>query len=151
MELAEAHASLKMPPGAKPAPWRMLLAFVGCGAMVSVGYMDPGNWSTGLAGGARYGYALLCVVLLSSMAAMFLQHLSLKLGVASGRDLAQACKDAYPRWVQRGFLERSLQVPNVHGRLVCMQAGVCLWGVTSRRAKGMACGLPLGSLKMVAS
>jgi manganese transport protein len=67
--------------------------------MVSVGYMDPGNWSTGLAGGARYGYALLCVILLSSLAAMFLQHLSLKLGVASGRDLAQACKDAYPTWV----------------------------------------------------
>jgi hypothetical protein len=58
---------------------------------------QPGNWSTGLAGGARYGYALLCVVLLSSLAAMFLQHLSLKLGVASGRDLAQACRDAYPR------------------------------------------------------
>lgn len=59
--------------------------------------MDPGNWSTGLAGGARYGYSLLCVILLSSAAAMFLQHLALKLGVAAGRDLAQACRDAYPR------------------------------------------------------
>ncbi|KAI8462637.1 MAG: natural resistance associated macrophage protein [Monoraphidium minutum] len=97
LSLPEAHASLKVP-GAGASPWRMMLAFVGCGAMVSVGYMDPGNWSTGLAGGARYGYSLLCVVLLSSAAAMFLQHLALKLGVAAGRDLAQACRDAYPRW-----------------------------------------------------
>lgn len=61
---------------------------------------DPGNWATGLAGGAQFGYHLLFVVLLSSVAAMFLQHLALKLGVASGRDLAQACRDAYPRCVQ---------------------------------------------------
>jgi NRAMP (natural resistance-associated macrophage protein)-like metal ion transporter len=59
---------------------------------------DPGNWATGLAGGAQFGYSLLFVILLSSIAAMFLQHLALKLGVASGRDLAQACRDAYPRW-----------------------------------------------------
>lgn len=77
----------------------MLLAFAGCGTIISVGYMDPGNWATGLAGGARFGYSLLFVILLSSIAAMFLQHLALKLGVASGRDLAQACRDAYPRWV----------------------------------------------------
>jgi manganese transport protein len=74
----------------------MAFAFFGCGALVSVGYLDPGNWSTGLAGGSRYGYALLCVVLLASLTAMFLQHMALKLGVASGRDLAQACRDAYP-------------------------------------------------------
>lgn len=58
---------------------------------------DPGNWATGLAGGAKYGYALLFVILISNLLAMFLQHLALKLGVASGRDLAQACRDAYPR------------------------------------------------------
>jgi manganese transport protein len=58
---------------------------------------DPGNWATGLAGGAQFGYSLLFVILLSSIAAMFLQHLALKLGVATGRDLAQACRDAYPR------------------------------------------------------
>jgi hypothetical protein len=100
VSLPEAYATLKVPSGKHAkSPWRMLLAYGGCGTMISVGYMDPGNWSTGLAGGARYGYALLCVVLLSSLAAMFLQHLALKLGVASGRDLAQACHDAYPRCV----------------------------------------------------
>ncbi|WIA15564.1 hypothetical protein OEZ86_004166 [Tetradesmus obliquus] len=97
LSLPEAHATIKVP--AKPTPWRMLLAFAGCGTIISVGYMDPGNWATGLAGGARFGYSLLFVILLSSIAAMFLQHLALKLGVASGRDLAQACRDAYPRWV----------------------------------------------------
>lgn len=60
---------------------------------------DPGNWATGLAGGAKFGYALLFVILVSNIMAMFLQHLALKLGVASGRDLAQACRDAYPRCV----------------------------------------------------
>lgn len=58
---------------------------------------DPGNWATGLAGGAQFGYQLLSVILLSNIAAMFLQHLALKLGVATGRDLAQACRDAYPK------------------------------------------------------
>lgn len=58
---------------------------------------DPGNWATGLAGGAKFGYSLLFVILISNILAMFLQHLALKLGVASGRDLAQACRDAYPR------------------------------------------------------
>eukprot|EP00882_Tetradesmus_deserticola_P002051 GHRQ01002198.1.p2 GENE.GHRQ01002198.1~~GHRQ01002198.1.p2 ORF type:complete len:501 (+),score=240.95 GHRQ01002198.1:197-1699(+) len=97
LSLPEAHASISMPQ--KPTPWRTLLAFAGCGTIISVGYMDPGNWATGLAGGARFGYSLLSVILLSSIAAMFLQYLALKLGVASGRDLAQACRDAYPRWV----------------------------------------------------
>lgn len=63
---------------------------------------DPGNWATGLAGGAKYGYSLLFVILISNVLAMFLQHLALKLGVASGRDLAQACRDAYPRSVGPG-------------------------------------------------
>lgn len=76
-------------------------AFAGLGCMVSVGYMDPGNWSTDLVGGARYGYTLLFIILLSNVMAMFLQCLSLKLGVATERDLAQACHDAYPTWVVR--------------------------------------------------
>jgi len=97
--LEESHASIKMPP-LTAAPWRMLLAFGGCGAMISVGYMDPGNWATALAGGSQFGYSLLFVVLLSNILAMLLQHLSLKLGVASGRDLAQACRDAYPNWTR---------------------------------------------------
>ncbi|KAF8069422.1 mntH [Scenedesmus sp. PABB004] len=97
LSLPGAHASVPLPAAGAPR-WRMALSYVGIGATVAVGYMDPGNWSTGLAGGARYGYALLCVVLASSAFAVLLQHLSLKLGVAAGRDLAQACRDAYPRW-----------------------------------------------------
>ena len=77
--------------------WRKLLAFVGPGLMVAVGYMDPGNWATDLAGGAQFGYLLLSVVLMSNFMAIVLQHLALKLGVATGRDLAQACRDHYPR------------------------------------------------------
>jgi manganese transport protein len=67
-------------------------------ALLSCTRRDPGNWATGLAGGAKFGYSLLFVILISNILAMFLQHLALKLGVASGRDLAQACRDAYPRW-----------------------------------------------------
>ncbi len=77
--------------------WRKLLAFVGPGLMVAVGYMDPGNWATDLAGGAKFGYTLLSVILISNFMAIILQHLSLKLGIATGRDLAQACRDHYSR------------------------------------------------------
>jgi manganese transport protein len=77
--------------------WRKLLAFAGPGLMVAVGYMDPGNWATDLAGGARFGYLLLSVVLISNFLAILLQHLSLKLGIVTGRDLAQACRDHYSR------------------------------------------------------
>ena len=77
--------------------WRKILAFAGPGFLVSVGYMDPGNWATDLAGGAKYGYTLLFVILLSNLMAILLQHLCVKLGVVTGRDLAQACRDAYPR------------------------------------------------------
>src|SRR5262245_30314814 len=75
--------------------WRKLLAFVGPGLMVAVGYMDPGNWATDLAGGAQFGYLLLSVVLISNFMAILLQHLALKLGIVTGRDLAQACRDHY--------------------------------------------------------
>jgi manganese transport protein len=77
--------------------WRKILAFAGPGLMVAVGYMDPGNWATDLAGGARFGYTLLSVVLISNFMAILLQHLSLKLGIVTGRDLAQACRDHYSR------------------------------------------------------
>ena len=77
--------------------WRRLFAFVGPGYLVAVGYMDPGNWATDLAGGSRFGFDLLSVVLVSSLLAIFLQALSAKLGIATGRDLAQACRDHYPR------------------------------------------------------
>lgn len=77
--------------------WRKLLAFAGPGLMVAVGYMDPGNWATDLAGGAKFGYTLISVILISNIFAIFLQHLSLKLGIATGRDLAQACRDHYSK------------------------------------------------------
>ncbi len=73
------------------------MAFVGPGLMVAVGYMDPGNWATDLAGGAKYGYILLSVILISNFIAILLQHLSLKLGIVTGRDLAQACRDHYSK------------------------------------------------------
>ena len=92
--LPESHASVRVPKGGRA--WRRIYAFVGPGLMVAVGYMDPGNWATDLAGGARFGYTLLCVVLISNFMAMLLQHLALKLGIVTGRDLAQACRDNYP-------------------------------------------------------
>lgn len=80
-------------------PWRKFLAFLGPGYLVAVGYMDPGNWATSLAGGAQFGYALLFIALLSNIMAIILQSLCARLAIATGRDLAQACRDAYPRWV----------------------------------------------------
>ena len=77
--------------------WRKLFAFAGPGYLVAVGYMDPGNWATDLAGGARFGYALLSVIMLSNLMAILLQALSARLGIVSGRDLAQACRDDYSR------------------------------------------------------
>src|ERR1700688_49097 len=93
VSLAEVHRSIVVPTTA--SFWRKLLAFSGPGFLVAVGYMDPGNWATDLAGGAKFGYALLAVVMISNLMAILLQHLCIKLGVATGRDLAQACRDHY--------------------------------------------------------
>lgn len=93
--LAEAHRSLVIP--ASAGFLRKLLAFTGPGFLVAVGYMDPGNWATDLAGGSKYNYALLSVILISNGLAILLQSLSLKLGIATGRDLAQACRDHFSR------------------------------------------------------
>jgi len=79
--------------------FRKLLAFLGPGYLVAVGYMDPGNWATSLAGGSKFGYALLFVALLSNLMAIVLQSLCIRLGVGAGRDLAQACRDSFPRFV----------------------------------------------------
>ncbi len=84
---------------ANATPFRKLLTFMGPGYLVAVGYMDPGNWATSLAGGAQFGYALLAVALLSNIMAIILQALCARLAVGSGRDLAQACRDAYPKWM----------------------------------------------------
>jgi manganese transport protein len=93
--LPESHHSVAVPRGV--SFWRKALAFAGPGYMVAVGYMDPGNWATDLAGGARFGYVLLSVILLSNLMAILLQALALKLGIVTGRDLAQACRDHYSR------------------------------------------------------
>jgi manganese transport protein len=93
--LPEVHRSI---PIAVNASWiRKVLAFAGPGYLVAVGYMDPGNWATDIGGGSKFGYTLLSVVLISNLIAMFLQALSAKLGIATGRDLAQACRDHYSR------------------------------------------------------
>jgi len=101
VSLPEVHRSILVPHDA--GFWRKLFAYTGPGFLVAVGYMDPGNWATDLAGGARYGYALLSVVLLSSLMAILLQALSVRLGIATGRDLAQACRDSYSRPVTIGL------------------------------------------------
>jgi manganese transport protein len=95
--LPEVYRSVKIPNVGRN--WwgilRKLLAFSGPGYLIAVGYMDPGNWATDLAGGSQFYYTLLSVVIVSSLMAIFLQHLALKLGVATGRDLAQACRDHF--------------------------------------------------------
>ncbi len=85
--------------GRHSSTWRRAAAFLGPGYMVAVGYMDPGNWATSLAGGSKFGYALLTVALLSNIMAIVLQSLCARLAIGSGRDLAQACRDAYPSYV----------------------------------------------------
>lgn len=94
--LQEVHRTVKIPSGQL---WRRLFAFAGPAYLISVGYMDPGNWATDLEGGARFGYRLIWVLLMSNAMAVLLQTLSARLGLVTGRDLAQACHDAYPRFV----------------------------------------------------
>jgi len=95
VSLPEVYASIPIPHGA--GFWKKMFAFAGPGYLVAVGYMDPGNWATDLAGGARFGYTLLSVILISNFMAIVLQALAARLGIASGRDLAQACRDSYSR------------------------------------------------------
>src|SRR5256714_13731546 len=93
--LQESHRTIAIAPGA--GFWRKLLAFSGPGYLVAVGYMDPGNWATDLAGGSKFGYTLLSVILLSNLMAILLQALAARLGIVTGRDLAQACRASYSR------------------------------------------------------
>src|SRR5579885_2540827 len=93
--LPESHGTIAVPRGG--GFWRRLLAFIGPGWLVAVGYMDPGNWATDIAGGSAFGYTLLSVILLSNLMAILLQFLAAKLGIVTGKDLAQACREHYSR------------------------------------------------------
>jgi len=134
--LPESNATVAVP--RKVHWWRKALAFAGPGYMVAVGYMDPGNWATDLAGGARFGYTLLSVILLSNLMAILLQALALKLGIVSGRDLAQACRDHYSRpvsfvlWVMCEIAIAACDLAEVIGSAIALNLlfGIpLLWGV----------------------
>lgn len=134
--LPESHHTIQIPRGV--SFWRKALAFAGPGYMVAVGYMDPGNWATDLAGGARFGYTLLSVILISNLMAILLQALALKLGIATGRDLAQACRDHYSRpvsfvlWVLCEIAIAACDLAEVIGSAIALNLlfGIPLmWGV----------------------
>ena len=134
--LPEVHASIPIPIGG--APWKKMLAFAGPGYLVAVGYMDPGNWATDIAGGARFGYTLLSVIVLSNFMAILLQSLAARLGIASGRDLAQACRDTYSKrttfvlWVLCEIAIAACDLAEVLGAAIALQLlfGIpLLWGV----------------------
>ncbi len=114
-----------MPPGA--GFWRKLLAFSGLGVMVAAGSMDPGNWATDLVGGSQVGYTLLSVILISNLRAILLQHLCVKLGIATGRDLAQACRDHCPRsvvwfqWILCELAVAACDLAEVIGSAIALQ------------------------------
>src|SRR6266513_511704 len=135
VSLAEVHRSVVVP--ANASFWRKVLAFSGPGFLVAVGYMDPGNWATDLSGGAKFGYTLLSVIMISNLMAILLQHLCIKLGVATGRDLAQACRDHYPRplvwflWILCEIAIAACDLAEVVGSAIALQLlfGIPLvWG-----------------------
>jgi manganese transport protein len=134
--LPESYHSIRVPGGV--SFWRKALAFAGPGYMVAVGYMDPGNWATDLAGGARFGYTLLSVILISNLMAILLQALALKLGIVTGRDLAQACRGHYSRpvsfvlWVLCEIAIAACDLAEVIGSAIALNLlfGIPLiWGV----------------------
>src|SRR5262249_14800918 len=133
--LPEAHRTVTVP--ANGTFWRKVLAFCGPGFLVAVGYMDPGNWATDLQGGAKFGYGLLAVIMISNLMAILLQHLCIKLGVATGRDLAQACRDHYSRptviflWIACETAIAACDLAEVVGSAIALQLlfGIPLvWG-----------------------
>lgn len=134
--LPESYQTVSVPKGV--SFFRKALAFTGPGYMVAVGYMDPGNWATDLAGGARFGYTLLSVVLISNLMAILLQSLAVKLGVVTGRDLAQACRDHYSRpvsfalWILCEIAIAACDLAEVIGSAIALNLlfGIpLLWGV----------------------
>jgi manganese transport protein len=138
VSLPEVYGSVPVPTGA--GFWKKMLAFAGPGYLVAVGYMDPGNWATDIAGGARYGYALLFVVFASNFLAVLLQALAARLGIASGRDLAQACRDRFSRrttiflWILAEIAIAATDLAEVIGSAIALNLlfglpvaiGVCL-------------------------
>src|SRR5437867_1570742 len=135
--LPEIHGSIAVPEGA--GFWRKMLAFAGPGYLVAVGYMDPGNWATDLAGGSRFGYTLLSVIMISNLMAILLQALAVRLGIASGRDLAQACRDSFSRpttiflWIVCEIAIAACDLAEVIGAAIALQLlfGLPLaWGVS---------------------
>ncbi|MDT8069909.1 MAG: Nramp family divalent metal transporter [Terriglobia bacterium] len=134
--LPEIHSSLPIP--RSPSFLRKLVAFAGPGFLVAVGYMDPGNWATDLAAGSRYNYTLLFVIMLSNLMAILLQSLCIKLGVVTGRDLAQACRDHFSRpvsiflWVLAEIGIAACDLAEVIGSAIALQLLFhipLLWGV----------------------
>ncbi len=134
--LPEVHRSIRVPDGG--SFWRKMLAYAGPGYLVSVGYMDPGNWATDIAGGSKFGYTLLSVILLSNLMAILLQSLCVRLGVATRRDLAQACRDYFsPRvnfglWVLCEIAIAACDLAELLGSAIALQLlfGLPLvWGV----------------------
>lgn len=134
--LPEVHRSIRVPDGG--SFWRKMLAYAGPGYLVSVGYMDPGNWATDIAGGSKFGYTLLSVILLSNLMAILLQSLCVRLGVATGQDLAQACRDYFsPRvnfglWVLCEIAIAACDLAELLGSAIALQLlfGLPLvWGV----------------------
>ena len=135
VSLPEVHRSVAVPLNA--SFWRKCLAFAGPGFMVAVGYMDPGNWATDIAGGSKFGYTLLSVIMISNLMAILLQHLCVKLGIATGRDLAQACRDHYSRptvwflWIMCELAIAACDLAEVIGSAIALQLlfGIPLvWG-----------------------
>src|ERR1700689_2484840 len=124
VSLSEVNSTILVP---SQASWgRKMLAFIGPGLIVAVGYMDPGNWATDLAGGAKYGYILLSVILFSNFLAILLQHLALKLGIVTDRDLAQACRDHYSKpvsimlWIGAEIAIASCDLAEVIGAAIAL-------------------------------
>ena len=139
--LPENHRTVAVPKGL--GFWRKLFAFSGPGFLVAVGYMDPGNWATDIEGGSRFGYTLLCVIFISNLMAILLQSLCLKLGIVTGRDLAQACRDHYSKpvsiflWVTCEIAICACDLAEVIGSAIALQLlfniplvyGVCITGL----------------------
>ena len=138
--LPEYHGAIEVSSSSTGTWWKAMRSYIGPGALVAVGYMDPGNWSTAIAGGSAFGYTLLFVVVVSSLMAMFLQVLALRVGLATNRDLAQACRDSYPKhlvtvlWVVMEVAICATDIAEVIGSAVALKllfglpliGGVCI-------------------------